>query len=188
MPKKLLHVLGATAALAATLLTPAAASAVTHARAANGPAAGDPDTIVTFTVSSGALTLSAPGSASLGTGVPGSTVTGALGQVMVTDDRALLAAAWTVTASSSDFTTGAGAGLETIPATDASYDPNEITTTGTITATGSIITLSGSPQTVVAGTAGSGNNTATWNPTISVDIPPAAVGGAYTGTLTQSVA
>lgn len=37
------------------------------------------------------------------------------------------------------------------------------------------------------GTAGVGENTATWNPTIAVAIPAAAVGGDYTGTLTQSV-
>jgi hypothetical protein len=167
------------------MLTSTAASAAVKANTPNG---GDPDTTLTFTVTSGLLTLSAPGSAALGTGLPGSTITGSLGAVTVTDDRALLAATWTVSASSTDFTTGTGATLATIPAADAGYDPNEITTTGAITATGTTIDLSATPTPVVVGTAGSGNNTAAWNPTISVDLPPAAVGGDYTGTLTQSVA
>ena len=107
----------------------------------------------------------------------------------VTDDRAALVATWTVTASSTDFTTGAGPTLATIPATDADYDAGEIATTGVITVSPtSSVELSGTPAPVVEGTAGRGNNTASWNPMIGVDVPPAAVGGAYTGTLTQSVA
>ncbi len=106
----------------------------------------------------------------------------------MTDDRALLTAAWTATASSTAFTTGGGTPDETIPATDATYGPGTITTTGTITATPTEITLDGEPQTVVAGTAGVGNNTASWDPTLAVAVPAAAVGGVYTGTLTQSVA
>jgi hypothetical protein len=151
------------------------------------PSAGDPDTTVTFTVTSGELSMSAPTSASLGSGAPGTTISGALGAVTVTDDRALLSAAWTVTAASTDWTTGGGTPAETIPATDVGYDPGSITTTGTITATGTPITLSGTAAPVVTGTAGVGDNTATWNPTLSVAVPASAVGGIYTGTLTQSV-
>jgi hypothetical protein len=105
----------------------------------------------------------------------------------VTDTRALLSAAWTATASSTAFTTGAGTPNETIPATDATYSPGAITTPGTITATPTEITLTGAPQTVVTGTAGVGNNTASWDPTLAVHVPAQAVGGVYTGTLTQSV-
>lgn len=102
----------------------------------------------------------------------------------VTDNRALASASWTVTAAETDFTSGAS----TIPATDAGYDPGSITTTGTITATGTPVTLTNSAQTVVTGSAGVGDNTATWNPTVSVAVPASAVSGTYTGTLTQSVA
>ncbi len=108
--------------------------------------------------------------------------------MVVTDDRALLSATWTVTASSTNFTTGGGSGSETILATAADYDPGEVATTGTITVTGIPGPLSGIPTPVVDGTAGIGNNTATWNPVVGVDIPPAAVGGDYSATLTQSVA
>ena len=187
MKKSIFCVLSVAAVMGAVLTSTAASAAVTANARASGPAASDPNTTLTFTVTSGLLTLSAPGSANLGTGLPGTTVTGSLGSVTVTDDRALLAASWTATASSTDFTTGTGPTTSTIPVADAGYDPNEITTTGTITATPSTITLSATPTTVVAGTAGVGNNTAVWNPTISVDLPPAAVGGNYTSTLTQSV-
>ena len=155
---------------------------------ANAPPGGDPNTTVTFAVTSGLLTLTAPGTANLGTALPGHTLTGNLGQMVVTDNRALASATWTVTASSTNFTTGGGSGSETIPATAADYDPGEVATTGTITATGIISPLSGTPTPVLAGTAGIGNNTATWNPVLGVDIPPAAVGGDYSATLTQSVA
>src|SRR6185437_11550534 len=104
---------------------------------------GDPATTVTFAVTTGALSMSAPVAVNLGTGAPGTTISGALGPVTVTDDRALLSASWTVTASSTGWTTGGGTGPETIPASDVGYDPGTITTTGTITVTGTPITLSG---------------------------------------------
>jgi hypothetical protein len=148
---------------------------------------GDPDTTMMFTVTVGALAMSAPASANLGSAGPGTTVTGVLGAVNVTDNRALLSASWTATASSSSWVTGTGTGNETIPATAATYTPGTVVTTGIITATGQAITLSTSAQTVVTGSAGVGDNTASWNPTIAVAVPSAAVGGTYTSTLTQSV-
>jgi hypothetical protein len=143
---------------------------------------------VTFTVTTGGLTMTAPASADLGSGAPGTTITGNLGgNVLVTDLRATLGGTWTATASSTAWTTGTGTADETIPAADATYTPGAITTTGTITATGHNITLSGLPQTVVTATV-TGNNTAAWDPTIAVAVPSVAVGGAYHATLTQSVA
>ena len=181
----------AAAGIAALGLAPAAASAAT------GPAAlaysstissgGDPDTTVTFTVTSGDLTMTAPTAVDLKSGAPGTTITGALGAVTVTDDRALLSASWTTDASASDWTTGAATPAETISAADVGYDPGSITTTGTITATGTPISLSGTATPVVTGTDGVGDNTASWDPSIAVAVPASAVGGVYTGTLTQSV-
>ena len=173
-------VIGAAFAPAAAFASPNATSF--HQAAATAPS-GDPDTTLTFTVTSGALTMTAPAFANLGSGGPGTTVGAPIGPVTVTDNRALASASWTATASSTDFINGGS----TIPATDANYDPGFITHTGTITVTGTDITLSNSPQTVVAGTAGSGNNSASWSPTISVAIPATAVGGTYTATLVQSV-
>ena len=186
--------LGATAVLGA-VLAPAAASAATHGSAASQagtptPAAkgsSDPDTTVTFTVTSGALTMSAPGTAKFGSGGPGSSIKGSLGTVSVTDGRALASASWTATVSSTDFTTGGGSPSETTPAADLFYDPGFISTTGVITVTPSGVSLSASPQTVVAGTNGTGINTASWTPVIVVSVPSTAVTGTYTGTITESV-
>jgi len=155
---------------------------------------------VTFTVTVGALSLTAPTTVNLGSGAPGTTITGPLGggaagpSVVVTDDRALLTASWIATASASSWTTGAATPAEVIPVTDVGYTVGPITTTGTITATATnrpagtaAGDLSGAAQAVVTGTAGVGDNTAGWDPAISVAVPASAVGGIYTGTLTQSV-
>lgn len=148
----------------------------------------DPDTTVTFSVNVGALSMTAPVSADLGSGNPGGTIgPSAIGAITVTDDRAALNATWTAQASSTVFTTGGGTGDETIPASAVTYDPGTPTTTGTVTTTPSTITLSGTLQTVVAATGIIGNDTATWDPSLTVDVPAAAVGGTYTGTLTDSV-
>jgi hypothetical protein len=187
MKKSIVCAFSVAAVMGAVLTSTAASAAVTaNARVSAGPTGGD--TTVTFAVTSGLLTMTAPATANLGSGPPGATITGALGTTAVTDNRALLAAAWTVAASSTAFTTGTATAAETIPVTDVGYSPGAITTTGNITATGFTITLSGTPQTVVTGTAGVGNNSASWDPTLAVAVPAAAVVGTYSGTLTQSVA
>jgi len=163
----------------------------THANAAEAAPAADSSssTSVTFTVTVGALSITAPISSNLGSGAPGTTIgPTAIGPVTVTDNRAALGAVWTATASSTDFTTGGGTGPETIPATDATYTAGTVTATGTVSAAAQpAFALSGAPQTAVVGTGINGNNTATWNPTISVAVPASAVGGIYTATLTHSV-
>jgi hypothetical protein len=173
-------------------LAPAAASAATTgqpvlAYSSTIPSGGDPDTTVTFVVTSAALTMTAPATVSLGSGAPGTTISGALGSVLVTDDRALLSASWTADASATDWTTGAGTPAETIPAGDVRADPGTVTTTGTITVTGTPITLSATPAADVTGTSGVGDDTASWDPTLAVAVPPSAVAGVYTGTFIQSV-
>jgi len=152
------------------------------------------DTTTTFTVSTGALTISVPATASLSNAAPGTSATGALGTVTVSDLRANLVAAWTATAASSDFTTGAAAPAETIPATDVSYWSGAATaTTGTGTftpgqaAVGDAVAID-TAQTAFALTDGVGNNTAAWNPHVIVAVPAQAVAGLYTGTITHSVA
>jgi hypothetical protein len=182
----------AVAAIGGIALTPVAASAATAGPAvlaySSTASASDPNTTVTFTVSSGALSMTAPATVDLGTNAPGTTISGSLGTVTVTDNRALLSAAWTVVASSSDWTTGAGTLAETIRAGNVGYDPGVITPTGTITVAGTTVAaLAGLPAAVVTATAGTGDNSATWDPTIAVAVPAAAVVGAYTGTLIQSV-
>jgi hypothetical protein len=182
----------AAAAVAGFGLAPAAASAATTGQPALAysstiASGGDPDTTVTFTVTSAALTMTAPTTVNLGSGAPGTTIAGPLGTVQVADDRALLAASWTADATATDWTTGTGTPAETISAGDVGYDPGTVTTTGTITTTGTPITLSATPAPVVTGAAGVGDDTASWDPTLSVAVPASAVGGVYTGTLSESV-
>ncbi|HUN37853.1 MAG TPA: hypothetical protein VMU95_38175 [Trebonia sp.] len=166
-----------------------ARSAAAHsARPAAGGAGPSATTTMTFAVTVGALSITAPTSATLGAGNPGTTIGPTpLGPVSVTDNRAALNAGWTVTAASTDFTTGGSTSPETIAASNVTYTPGPITTTGTVTSTPSTITLSGSPQTVVTATGIVGDDTASWNPNMSVAVPANAVGGTYTATLTHSV-
>jgi hypothetical protein len=202
MVKTAFSILAVTAA-AGIALTPIAASAATAAPAvlalSSSPMQAGPglpeDTGVTFTVTTGTLTITAPATITLPDGAPGTTISGTVGPVTVTDDRALLTAAWTATVFGTTWVTGAASTAETIPVTDVGYAVGTITPTGTITATGTnrpagtaAGDFSSTAQTVVAGTAGVGDNSATWNPTLSIAVPASAVGGAYAGTLTHSVA
>src|SRR5579862_8621422 len=80
-------------------------------------------TTVTFSLTGGSLTLSAPASASLSTGalaVGGTSVSGTLGSTTVSDTRGSLAHTVTVTMSSSDFTNGAGDTIAQANATGSS--------------------------------------------------------------------
>jgi hypothetical protein len=153
------------------------------ASASADSASADPSSTVTFTVTSGALSMSVPASASLGSGAPGTVVSAAMGPITVTDGRALASASWTVTASSTDYANGTA----TIPASDSTYTGGTVTTTGTITVTGTDVPLSNSAQTVMTGSAGVGDNSASWDPTLAVSVPASAVAGTYTGTVTHSV-
>ncbi|MFF3856452.1 hypothetical protein [Micromonospora sp. NPDC002575] len=170
--------------------------AVVGLSAAPAFAAASDSTTVTFTVNTGALTIDTPGAANLGSGSPGGTITGALGQVTVTDQRAAANASWTASVTSTDFTTGSGSTGQVIPASDVSYwSGPAIATTGTGTFTpgqptsASAQPLSNtSPLTAFTHSGGTGDNSATWNPNLIVDVPLSAAGGLYTGTVTHSVA
>jgi len=179
---------GLTALAAATLLLvalPGLASAATTGT-----------TTTTFTLTGGAMSITVPSTTvNLGSvSVSASSLTGQLGSVTVTDGRGLLSGSWTSTASSSKFTTGAATAAETVAATNVSY------WSGAATATSGLGTLLGSQltsglavvvnaaQTAFTGGSLVGNNSASWNPTLIVTIPAAAVVGTYTGTVTHTVA
>jgi hypothetical protein len=153
------------------------------------------DTTTTFTLSGGALSISVPASVSIGSGsAGGAAFSGPLGSVTVTDLRALLTDAWTASVSSSDFTTGAATAAETVTKSRISYwSGTASSTTGTAVftpgqATSNLAAGLGSSQTAYAATAGTGSTAATWNPTLIVTPPATSVVGAYTGTITHSVA
>lgn len=177
-------------------LAAAATAAVTVLGAVAGPAdaATSGNTTTTFTVTGGALAITVPGTASLGSGAPGTPISAQLGGVSVTDSRALLSAAWATTASTTAFTTGGGTTPETVPNTDVSYwsgAATAVTGSGTFTpgqANAGAAQAMGTTVTAFTLASGVGNNSASWNPTLVVAVPAAAVGGVYTGTVTHSVA
>ncbi len=171
----------------------AAAAALTVTVAAPATAAPG-DTSATFSVSTGGLSITAPGSASLGSATPKGSITAQIGTIQVTDNRALLTAAWTASVTSTSFTTGAALPTETVPNSGVSYwsGPGTANTgTGTFTpgqATASAAQTLSTSRTAFTLTAGVGNNTASWHPSLIVAVPGVAVSGTYTGTVTHSVA
>jgi len=170
MNRKLLAGLGLTVSAAAVLaLTALPASADT--------------TNVTFALSGGVLAVSAQSTAPLGNkGGSGTTsVSGSLGNTVLTDNRGGTVG-WSVGAATSAFTDG------TTTATAVSYaPPATATSTGVVLATGTTQTLTATPVQVMAGTVVVGNNTATWNPTLTVTLPASSTAGNYAGTITTSL-
>ena len=179
---------GLTALVGATLLLvalPGIASAATTGT-----------TTTTFTLTGGAISITVPtASVNLGSvSVAAGTLSGQLGTVTVHDGRGLLNGSWTSTVSSSHFSAGDQTAPEIIDATSVPY------WSGAPTATSGIGTLVGGQLTPAAAvvinaaqtafTGGSliGDNSASWNPTLIVTIPSAAVDGTYTGTVTHTVA
>ncbi|WP_066375504.1 hypothetical protein [Herbidospora mongoliensis] len=152
------------------------------------------DTIVTFTITGGALTISAPASINLGNTTAGATLQGTIGPVTVTDLRGTLLGTWTASVSSTNFVTGGGTPNETVPKASVSYASGPATSSSGIGVfvPGQLTVLLAQPLaasiTAFSATALVGNNTVTWNPTLQVNVPAAAVAGVYTGTVTHSVA
>jgi hypothetical protein len=177
-----------------TLIVASTALAVGTLAALATPASAD-TTTTTFVVSAGTggLTMSAPASGTLTGGTFGGTATGQLGAVSVNDTRAALGASWRVTALSTSFTTGGQTPAETIAATSVKYWSGVAATTGVATfLAGQAAALNAvaidTAQTAYSASATVGNNTASWNPTVSVAIPAQAIAGTYTGTITHSLA
>ncbi|GAA2903770.1 hypothetical protein GCM10010517_69790 [Streptosporangium fragile] len=145
------------------------------------------DTTVTFTVTAGPLTIAVPTAVDLGSGDPSTTIADSLGTVTVTDARGANPSAWTATVSSTDFT---ASGVPAIPASAVTYTPGAATATsgdGNFTP-GTPAALSSTPITAFTHSAGTGSNTCSWNPTLSVAVPNTATAVTYTGTVTHLVA
>jgi hypothetical protein len=144
-------------------------------------------TPATFTLTSGALSISAPtASVSLGSQVASttaSTITGSLGIVTVTDQRGG-ATTWTTSVISTAFTPPAG---PADPASNVSYGAGTVTVSATIVATPVAAPNLTGISTVVTG-ASTGISTASWDPTISVAVPANFAPGVYSATITHSVA
>lgn len=180
----------------AIALTSGLAVAGVAGLAAPAQAATTGDTTTTFTLTGGALAITAPASKALGSVSTGSSSTASaqLGTVSVTDGRGALLGSWTTSVSSTDYTTGGATSNETIAKANADYWSGAATsTTGTGTFTpGQLLAANkvalSTSKTAFSASVVVGNNTAAWNPTVNVNIPSASVAGDYTGTITHSIA
>jgi hypothetical protein len=139
----------------------------------------------TFTITGGALSITVPGAANLGTqaaGITALTATGSLGDVTVSDARGTIAG-WSTTALSTAF-----AGTTTaVPASEITYVGGTATTTGIVVVAPLTATDLTSAKPVAAGVSAIGVNSGKWNPTITVALPAGTVVGTYTATITHSV-
>lgn len=173
--------------------------AVANAACTTGPCSQD--TTVTFTLSSSntfqiaqasnAATLTAAGALT----ATGTTVSGNLPATTVTDGRAQLAGAWTVSISSTAFSDGV-AGDPTIPASvaSASTNLNLVAANNTAATTGGTALVAYTPvaslaaaSPLVAATLVQGVAVTSYTPAMSIAVPPTAVAGTYTGTVTQTL-
>lgn len=150
--------------------------------------AGSSDTVASVTVEGGVLSVTAPadaGTLGASVGSDGATISGRLGQVHVEDSRnAADGASWVASVTTTDFAASSGPGL---PAAGVGYVVGDVATTGTATLTAhDPDDLSGTVA-VLTATEVAGDNSATWDPTITVAVPDGATAGTYTATITHSV-
>jgi hypothetical protein len=154
----------------------------------SGPALAA-ETSATVTVTGGALSITVPVSAgNLGTRentVSGGTISGQLGEVQVSDARAAAAGSgWVATVISTAFTPSSG---PTIGAAAVGYTAGAITKVGTATFTANNPTNLTGVVAAVTATGITGDNSASWDPTINVFVAGGMAAGVYSGTITQSV-
>lgn len=152
------------------------------------PASAEP-TSATLSVTGGALTITVPVDAgSLGTRantVDGGTISGPLGQVQVNDARSAPAGSgWVASVISTAFTPPSG---PAIAASAVGYTVGAIVQVGTATYTANNPPdLTGVAPAITA-TGITGDNSATWNPTINVAVPGGMAANTYSATITHSV-
>jgi hypothetical protein len=147
------------------------------------------DSPAQLTVQGGVLSITVPtGSGNLGTranNVGGGVISGPLGQVQVSDARTAAAGSgWVASVISTAFTPASG---PAIAASAVGYTAGTITKVGTATYTANDPpNLTGVAPAVTA-TGITGDNSATWNPTINVAVPGGMAAGDYLATVTHSV-
>ena len=172
-----------------SLLVTGAAGILTLGIALPATAADTGGTTATITVTGGSLSITVPVDAgSLGTTadtVGGSSISGVLGQVQVLDARSAVAGSgWVATVISSAFTPPAGT---TIAASAVGYSAGTITKVGTATYTANDPSDLTGVVSAVTATGITGNNSATWSPTITVTVPGGMAAAVYYATITHSV-
>jgi hypothetical protein len=152
------------------------------------PAQSASATDISMTIVGGALTISVPATSNLGTytnTVGDGELSGSLGDVTVSDARSAAAGSWweaTVIATALTPTTG-----PTIGAALIEYRCGDITQVGVATFVATDQEDLTGVVPVVTASGITGDNSATWNPTITVKIDSGKAAGTYTGTITHSV-
>lgn len=176
MRSRTLLVTAATGLLVAGIALPASAD--------TGP------TDATLIITAGVISITVPADAgTLATfqnQVGGGAVSGSLGQVRVSDARSAAAGAgWVATVISSAFTPPAG---PAIPASAVGYTVGTITKVGTATYTANDPPDLTGVSPAVTATGITGDNSATWNPTINILVPGGMAPNTYSAIITHSVA
>jgi hypothetical protein len=156
-----------------------------------GPAFAAPTGVssATVTVEGGVLSITVPAAAgNLGTvanTVQGTAITGSLGQVQVDDARSPAAgSSWVASAISTAFTPPAG---PAIPASAVGYTAGGVVKVGTATHTAHDPGGLTGVAPVLTASGITGDNSATWTPTITVNVPGGFAAGVYSATITHSV-
>jgi hypothetical protein len=176
--KRVLGTIAAGLALSAAIASPARAEV----------------TNTTFEITSAGISVTPPASADLGSVTTADSISTALGSVTVADGRGTLLGTWAASVESSDFTTGDETANETIGKANVSYWSGAATaSSGTaVRVPGQLLAANAqalsASRTAFSATGTLGTNSTTWNPTIVVAVPAAAVAGTYSGTITHSVA
>lgn len=154
--------------------------------------AGSAATNSTFALHINTLTITVPGSASLGNGSAGGTLSASLGTVSVEDSRFALTS-WTATVTSTSFTTGGGGTGKTIATGNVAYwsGPSTFSSGGGSRFPGELtaadkVPLS-SPVVAFRGTKSPLTTINSWQPTLVITIPGSSVAGHYTGVITHTV-
>jgi hypothetical protein len=175
------------ASASAALLVAALATAATSDTPAWAATTGG--TTASFTLTGGTLSITVPtGTVTLSSTpetVASQVVSGSLGQVQVNDARSPAAGSgWVATVISAAFTPSTGTA---IAASAISYSAGPITKVGTATYTANNPVDLTATVAVVTASGITGDNSATWNPTISIAVPGGMAAGTYGALITHSV-
>jgi hypothetical protein len=142
-------------------------------------------TTTTFTITGGALAITMPESKVFDAVATGAaTAGGLLGDVTVADSRGVAVNGWVSTVSTTTFLSPTPGVNGTVAVVNVGYASGPFTAhsgEGTFVAGTSFA----APPTY---TAGQGNSSTTWNPTLTLTLLSSQVAGLYTGTITHSVA
>jgi hypothetical protein len=176
--------------------TTTAAETTTTTEAGSTTTTAEETTTTTIAPAPGVLSISAPSAAQLSTGTPitAGVLAASLGTVTVTDERGAVGATWIATVTTSHFVTGGGTASETIDRANVAYWSGPVVAFGGIGVftpgqpTAAAAQTLDVPRTAFSMAAGVGDNAVSWTPSLVVTIPPTAVPGEYTGTITHSIA